>query len=272
MDNIASTTRNSPQRGFTLIELLVVISIIALLIAMLLPALGEVRQSARAVQCSSNIRQFGVAFQVYAVDNKGVLPILDRDAAGNTIMNVGSSAWTVQLAQIMGVNWSTHASLDGNNEFVGAGSNPNRIWICPSDEKQFVLGYSVNYPHVVYYTPGAWFGRRPYDLSQIKRPSQVASMMEISNRSYLPYSLDRRFLDGDGGWWQYGADFDYDGDGVTDTSSILFPAPYNIIHGNLGVRHGKNANAAFLDGHARLVPLHTYATNMNDIWGAYVVE
>ncbi|MEO0586006.1 MAG: prepilin-type N-terminal cleavage/methylation domain-containing protein [Planctomycetota bacterium] len=58
--------------GFTLIELLVVISIIALLIGILLPALGAARETARAVQCRSNIRQVAQAFYNYTVDNRGM--------------------------------------------------------------------------------------------------------------------------------------------------------------------------------------------------------
>ncbi|MFA9480080.1 prepilin-type N-terminal cleavage/methylation domain-containing protein [Phycisphaerales bacterium AB-hyl4] len=58
----------SNRRGFTLIELLVVISIIALLIAILLPALSAARQTARTVQCLSNLRQIGMAFHTYAGD------------------------------------------------------------------------------------------------------------------------------------------------------------------------------------------------------------
>lgn len=59
------------RRGFTLIELLVVISIIALLIAILLPAIGAARDSAKAVQCGSNLHQLGVAEFAYVQDHDG---------------------------------------------------------------------------------------------------------------------------------------------------------------------------------------------------------
>ncbi len=62
--------------AFTLIELLVVVSIIAILAAMLLPAISLVRQSAREMRCSSNLRQCGIAALAWANDNDGALPRL----------------------------------------------------------------------------------------------------------------------------------------------------------------------------------------------------
>ena len=67
------------RRAFTLIELLVVISIIALLIAILLPALGAARQSARTIQCASNSRGFLQNSVTLAVDNKGFFRLTDRN-------------------------------------------------------------------------------------------------------------------------------------------------------------------------------------------------
>jgi prepilin-type N-terminal cleavage/methylation domain-containing protein len=62
------------RRGFTLVELLVVIGIIALLISILLPALGKVREQGRGVKCQSNLKQLMTAFLMFAQDHKGSLP------------------------------------------------------------------------------------------------------------------------------------------------------------------------------------------------------
>jgi prepilin-type N-terminal cleavage/methylation domain-containing protein len=67
---------HAPQRaGFTLIELLVVISIIALLVGILLPALGSARRSALAIKSVSNLRQVGIAVAAYNTERKGFYPI-----------------------------------------------------------------------------------------------------------------------------------------------------------------------------------------------------
>jgi len=77
--------------GFTLVELLVVIGVIALLIAMLLPALNRARASARMIQCQSNLRQLAQFGLMYAAEFQGVLPA-----------NGSGSTWTDDAAALAG--------------------------------------------------------------------------------------------------------------------------------------------------------------------------
>jgi prepilin-type N-terminal cleavage/methylation domain-containing protein len=62
------------HRAFTLIELLVVIAILSILAALLLPTLAQAKDKARSIQCTSNLRQWGLAYRLYADDNNDFLP------------------------------------------------------------------------------------------------------------------------------------------------------------------------------------------------------
>ncbi len=64
------------RRGFTLIELMVVIAVIALMAALLFPALNRAKESGRRTACASNLRQLGVALSIYAGENEGSYPLV----------------------------------------------------------------------------------------------------------------------------------------------------------------------------------------------------
>lgn len=108
--------------GFTLVELLVVISIISLLMAILLPALGKARQSAQAVVCGSNHRQIGQVLYMYVDNNKGYMCPQDY-VPNNTAVTIKSL-------------YGWRMTLDGlqSGEGIGPANFPTEksMFICPS--------------------------------------------------------------------------------------------------------------------------------------------
>ncbi len=118
---------NTP-RGFTLIELLVVISIIALLVGILLPALGAARKSAQTVKCASNMRQLGIGFMGYATDNEGKYPA--------NILNKSTTWW--YQASVIGVY------MPGDVK-TASGSIGGLTMPCPSDIENAARSYTMNF-------------------------------------------------------------------------------------------------------------------------------
>jgi len=99
-------SRARPTFGFTLIELLVVIAIIAILAAMLLPALSRSKQQALKTGCRSNLKQMGIASYSYAMDNKDRFPNMNPAQDGDPADSTGNWCWDVPdyVANVMTAN------------------------------------------------------------------------------------------------------------------------------------------------------------------------
>ena len=92
---------------FTLIELLIVISIIAILAAMLLPALNKAREKARAIQCTGNLKQIGTSFGLYTTDYNDCYPAL---ISGSSAWAEPKTTWIGAVGQYMGIKNGINAS------------------------------------------------------------------------------------------------------------------------------------------------------------------
>jgi len=121
------------KHGFTLVELLVVIGIIAILIAILLPALQKARKTANTAKCLSNLRQIGLAFTMYSNDYKGAVL---QPVSYDPYFNPTTMFWFQRLSEYMNKKQSRQGSFDtsdtsavikGCPEWLGNDNEPNGV-------------------------------------------------------------------------------------------------------------------------------------------------
>jgi prepilin-type N-terminal cleavage/methylation domain-containing protein/prepilin-type processing-associated H-X9-DG protein len=219
--------------GFTLVELLVVIGIIAILMAMLLPALNRAREEARRTNCASNLKTAGQALMMYANENKGKLP-----------QHLGNSYWLFDIP------------LGTRDDMVKYGC-PRPAFYCPSNEIQQNDDRLWNYPTG---DPGSSFHSATGYQWLFKRPNAPMPPF-LDNRPYveritqkIDVLIGSRVITLAGSDIELGTDM-VNSTGAPRSSSENFTGArggHNESHWTSHLRNNKKAaggNILFLDGH-----------------------
>jgi len=162
------------KRFFTLIELLVVIAIIAILAAMLLPALNQARERARAISCISNLKQLGSGTALYTNESDGYFPpLVDNRLSGAALRE---SYWFVSIAPYMGVS-----NIVDKTTRLQQLENNSTAFTCPTHSAMHPSGQKRTYAQIGASQIVAGF---PAHLlrrnSQVRKPAMAAMQMEGS--------------------------------------------------------------------------------------------
>jgi len=191
---------SNDRRAFTLIELLILIGIVALLVALLVPALAVARGSARRVQCASNLRQWGAALHAYAAANDGYLPRRGQGVEAVTQMS-RETDWFNALPPLMG--------LQSYKAMLAAGQMPRTgVWACAEAADAGGSGNYFNYAMNMWLS--TWKADQPDRLERLGDQATQVFMADgpanhcstvPANASYSPVARHRGrlnicFLDG----------------------------------------------------------------------------
>jgi prepilin-type N-terminal cleavage/methylation domain-containing protein/prepilin-type processing-associated H-X9-DG protein len=165
--------------AFTLLELLVAISVLAIVASLLLPALSRAKDRGRAVFCLNNLRQWGLATQLYALDHDDFLP---PEGTPNPGENTTNSGWYIQLPRQLGLPryhdlpWRTNAA-------IAPGWS---VWICPANPRRSngrnLFHYCLN-AHL----NGTGDDNRPVRLGSLSGHSQLVWLFDSKNLPAVGY-------------------------------------------------------------------------------------
>ena len=233
------------HRAFTLIEMLVVISIIALLVAMLLPALNGARQIAYQAKCASNMRQWGLATANWAADREGRLPGIGAEGGQD-------GTWYWELLRVMDLNAT--ATFSGNN--YKRAPTPG-VYTCPADPYNIVKEIMIGWPQG--YLPEIPIGTGVNDGWRRDALSYGANMRPFRDRVGGTWYLDNYRLEHFANPSQQMANYE-----VIFEIGTVGGHQHNL--GRAGIAAGKGnariaqrhlnemTNTLFLDGHVEQTP------------------
>ncbi|HEV2435785.1 MAG TPA: prepilin-type N-terminal cleavage/methylation domain-containing protein [Verrucomicrobiae bacterium] len=230
--------------GFTLIELLVVIAIIAILAALLLPALGQAKLKARGIQCMGNHRQLCLAWRMYSDDNHDELLFASEDPTNAPTFSHAWITGQLDFNPANQSNWDPSLTIERSPLWPYCGKNL-AIWKCPADTS-FVVVNGQQKPRVrsmsmnVYLGGfGGTFGGWNWGSFIIYR-KQSALFNPGPSRIFVFLDMRQDSIDM--------GNFATDMAGWPDQ-----PASYGFFD-LPGLYHGRAGGFSFADGHAEIHP------------------